>query len=89
MSVEAGDCCLTPNEQFFSYIVARTSYKFIPVFGGLRDAHVYSFLCCVFLLCLSSSGVCVHNVASFFNCSFLIAPSVFSNVYLPSMRCQC
>jgi len=25
MSVEASDCCLTPNEQFFSYIVARTS----------------------------------------------------------------
>jgi hypothetical protein len=36
--------------------------------------------CVVFLFCLSSSYV--PNVAIFSDLSFLIAPSVFSNVYL-------
>jgi hypothetical protein len=35
--------------------------------------------CFVFLLCCSSS--CVPYVSSFSELSFLIAPSVFSNVY--------
>ena len=35
--------------------------------------------CVVFLFCLSSS--CGHYVASFSGLSFLIAPSIFSNVY--------
>jgi hypothetical protein len=42
---------------------------------------VVSKTCCVvFLFCLSSS--CVPYIASFSGLSFLIAPSVFSNVYL-------
>jgi hypothetical protein len=36
--------------------------------------------CAVFLLCLSSS--CVPYVVGFSGLSMLIAPSVFSNVYL-------
>jgi hypothetical protein len=37
--------------------------------------------CVVFFVCFSSS--CVPYVASFSGLSILIAPSVFSNVYLP------
>ena len=36
--------------------------------------------CVVFLFCFSSS--CVPNVANSLECLFLIAPSVFSNIYL-------
>jgi hypothetical protein len=36
--------------------------------------------CVVFLFCFSSSYV--PNVASSLECPFLIAPSVFSNIYL-------
>ena len=41
---------------------------------------VSNIYCVVFLFCLSSS--CEPYVASFSGLSFLIAPSVFSNVYL-------
>jgi len=37
-------------------------------------------ICVVFLFCFSSS--CVPDVASSLDCSFLITPSVFSNIYL-------
>ena len=60
-----------------------------------RRAHVlftlFVFACVLWcptntVLCFSSS--CVHYVANFSGLSFFIAPSVFSNVYLPvSLDC--
>ena len=58
-------------------------HRFIPVFGGVHVAHLFSFLCLVvfyllvFALCLVYPMLHVS-----LNCLFLIAPSVFSNVYL-------
>jgi len=51
----------------------------LPIFGGVHVAHLFSFLCCVlsvFVLCL----VC-PMLPVFLDCPFLIALSVFSNVY--------
>ena len=45
-------------------------------FGGVRVVHLVSFLCCV-VFCLSSSCVLCTQC----DCPFLIAPSVFSNIY--------
>ena len=39
----------------------------VVVFGGIRVAHRFSFLCCVFLFCLSSS--CVSGL-SILDCPF-------------------
>jgi hypothetical protein len=51
-----------------------------PVFGGVRVAHLFSFLCCVCrFVCLRS------NVASVSWLS-IIARSVFSHVYLVKLR---
>jgi hypothetical protein len=47
---------------------------FTPGFRGVRVAHLFNFLCYVFCF------VCLRPV-----CPFLIAPSVFSNVYLKLM----
>ena len=49
------------------------------VFGGIRVAHLFSFLYCLFCLCAVS---CVPRVS--LDCPFLIliAPSVFANVYI-------
>jgi hypothetical protein len=46
---------------------------------------VQHILCCVFMFCLSSS--CVPTVAVSQDCPFLIAPSVFSNVYFCPVAC--
>ena len=70
-----------------------------PVYGGVRGAHLFSFLCWVCLRpvsCVSSivsvSGLSIIDCPSVFSnaylpvsldCPLLIAPSVFSNVYLP------
>ena len=79
---------------YIGYIVgvfqgAGTAYPsrapvFIPgVFGWVRVAHLFSFLCCVFallffaVLCLVCPVLHVSLV-----CLCLIALSVFSNVYL-------
>ena len=48
----------------------------------------FGLLFCAFCFVCLRPGSCVPNVASFYwmlslDCSFLIAPSVFSNVYLP------
>ena len=54
------------------------------VFVGVRVAHLFSILCCVVCLVLFVFVLCrVPNVASFSRLPilFLIAPSVFSNVY--------
>jgi hypothetical protein len=53
----------------------------ISVCLGIAVSDTY---CVVFLLCFSSS--CVRYVASLSVLSFLIAPSVFSNVYLSCVR---
>jgi hypothetical protein len=53
---------------------------FTPGFGGVGVAHLFRFLCCdlfVFVLCLV-----VQMLPVSLNSPFLIAPSVFSNVYL-------
>ena len=51
-----------------------------PVFGGIHVAHLFNFLSgvlFVFVLCLVYPMLPVS-----LDCSFLITPSVFSNVYL-------
>ena len=55
-------------------------YLCLFVYSGVQ--HI---LCCVFMFCLSSS--CVPNVAVSQDCPFLIAPSVFSNVYFCPVSC--
>jgi hypothetical protein len=47
----------------------------------VRIAHLFSFVFCVFLFCLSSSCVLCTQCCQSLDCSFVIAPSVFSNVY--------
>jgi hypothetical protein len=51
----------------------------------VRYSGVQHKLCCVFMFCLSSS--CVPTVAVSQDCPFLIAPSVFSNVYFCPVAC--
>ena len=60
-------------------------YEFRVICAYLRTlvSNTYSV---VFLLCFSLS--CLLFVASFFGLSFLIAPSVFSNAYLLSNKCN-
>ena len=60
-----------------------------PVFGGVRVAHLSSFLCCVVWYCvlvlfsLFSSCVIVFPMLTVsLDCPFLIVPSDFFNVYL-------
>jgi len=58
-----------------------------PDVGGVRVAHLYSFLCFVlfvFILCLVYPMLPVS-----LDCPFLIAPSVFSNVYLFCLSSSC
>ena len=55
--------------------------------GGVRFAHLFSFLFCVgFFLCLLLFFILCRLFAQklpmFLNCQFLICPSVFSGVYL-------
>jgi hypothetical protein len=68
-----------------------------PVLCGVHIAHLFSFLCCVFvlfvfILCLVYPMLpvsrdclhpvsCVPNVASFSGLSILNYPSIFSNIY--------
>ena len=43
--------------------------------------HLFYFLCCAFLFCLSSSFALSPMLPVSLDCPLLIAPSVFSNVY--------
>ena len=58
----------------------ETSCLIYVICGFYLRIVVSKTYCVVFLFCLSSS--CVPYIASFSGLSFLIAPSVFSNVYL-------
>ena len=49
-----------------------------PVFDWVRVAHLFSFLCCVFLFCLSLFCVLCPMLPVSLDCPFLITPSVFS-----------
>ena len=52
----------------------------LPVFGGVRVAHILSFLCCAF--CFDCFDLCfVPSVARVYALSILDCPSVLSNVY--------
>ena len=53
-----------------------------PVFGGVRVAQHFSFLCCVLLFCLSSSCVLCQMVLVSLDCSFSIATSAFLSIYI-------
>jgi len=51
-----------------------------PVFGGIRVAHLFSYLCCVFVICLSLSCVsctqccqCLWIIYSWFPLRFSLA----------------
>ena len=52
------------------------------VFVGVRVAHLFSFLCCVFFV-LFVFVLCLVNpmLPVSLDCPFVIAPSVFFNVY--------
>jgi hypothetical protein len=58
----------------------------IQLLVGVRGTHRLSFQCCVVVcfVCLRPVS-CVPNDSSVAGLSFLIAPSVFSNVYLLSI----
>ena len=49
---------------------------------GVHVAHLCSFLCCVFVLCLSQYCTVCPMMTLSLNLPFLISASVFSNVYL-------
>ena len=53
-----------------------------PVFDGVRVAYRFSFLCCVFVLFVFVLSFVYPLLTYSLNCPFLIAPSVFSNVYV-------
>ena len=57
---------------------------FIPGFGGVRVAHLFSLLCCTFCFVFLRPVFCVPNVASVSGLSIRDRPFylVFSNVYL-------
>ena len=63
-------------------LTERKHLSLPPFLGGI--AHLFSFLYCVFtLFVLTLSLLCLDCVlAVSLDCSFLITPSVFSNVYL-------
>ena len=48
----------------------------------LKNENTFSFLCSVFCFVFLRPVSCVPNVSLFYGCPFLIAPSVFSNIYL-------
>ena len=55
------------------------STRFSPtVFGGVRVAHLFSFLCCV---------LCTEMVSVSLDFPFFIGPSVFSNVCIAVLFC--
>jgi hypothetical protein len=62
-------------------------YAYAAAFGctssAIFIAHFLSFLCCVFCFDGLRPVSCIPNVVSFvfLDCSFLISPSVFSNLY--------
>ena len=64
---------------------SRTSGFTPDCFGGVRVTHQFIFLCCVacFIICLFVFVLSlVYSMLSVLHqCPFLIAPSVFSNVY--------
>jgi hypothetical protein len=116
MNKYASDCCLTLNEQCFSYIMARTSYLCyfcLFAYGGVQyiltwrlsykrqellglHEHLGSplFLVGSVLLIFLVFWYVLFVFLCFvypmlpvsLDCPFLIAFSVFSNVYLPSMK---
>ena len=49
-----------------------------PVFGGVSVAHIFSFMRCVFVFVLY---LAYPMWPDSLDCLFLIAPSIFSNVY--------
>ena len=62
----------------------RNNFHVFRFFGGVRVAHLFSFLFCVlfvFVLCL----VCPMLPVSLY-CPFVIAPSVFSSVFFSLYR---
>jgi len=58
-----------------------------PVFGGVPVGHLFSFLCCVFVL--FAFVLCrVYSIMPVsLDCPFLISRSVFLNVYLIETTC--
>jgi hypothetical protein len=54
------------------------------VFGGVSVAHLelFSSLCCVFVLFVFVLCLVCPMLPVSLDCPFLIAPSIFSNVYL-------
>jgi hypothetical protein len=76
-----GHVTLNPSQQVFvlnctSLAETKTNRNLM-----VRIAHLLSFVFCVFLFCLSSSCVLCTQCCQSLDCSFVIAPSVFSNVY--------
>jgi hypothetical protein len=51
----------------------------VVVFGEVRVPHLFSFGCCIFLRPVSFVNL---MLPVFLDCSMLIYPSLFSNVYL-------
>ena len=51
-------------------------------FVGVRVPHLFIFLCCVFCFVCLHPVSCVAMLSVSLDCPFLIAPSVFSNIYL-------
>ena len=59
------------------FITLREHLVSPPVFGGIRVARLFSFLCCIFCLVCLRPVTCVPNVASFSGLSIPASPFGF------------
>ena len=57
-----------------------------PYFGGVRVAHLFSFLCCVFILSVFVLCPVWPMLPVSLDCPFFVVLLVFSNVYLFSLN---
>jgi hypothetical protein len=63
-------------------LTLREHLSSLPVFGGVRVAHLFIFLCCVFVLFVFVLCLVYSMLPLSLDCPLLISPTVFSNVYL-------
>jgi len=61
---------------------AGTAYPSLLGFSGVCVAHLFSFLCCVFLLCLSSSYVLCTQCCQFLWIVHYCFPLQFSLMFI-------
>ena len=72
----------TPHSPVISWDLAPT-FSLLQKLSWVRVVNWFSFYVLCLLFCLSSSCILCTVLPVSLDCSFLIAPSVFSSIYLP------